>query len=287
MTLEVTDNGIVVSKTKQAYVQSTLPNNECVYEPFDSGTIPTEWTFGHSTGGGDAFSISDACSAYGFGTHSVTFPNYFVDVVGNRDELIVEKQITFWSGGTWVMDFDVAYAEYGGQYTDTLAVLISTDCGDSWTEMYVKGGQTLATAPNTSDFFVPTADQWRSEEIFLQQYVWEDAEVLIAFQNRGHWGNNFYIDNVSVCTVNSVEEDHLSEVEFYPNPTSNRSTLNFKSSVDVKRITITDLAGRIQNITSTTTPNQIDFDFSKLANGVYVIQVETNFGTVVKRLEKL
>ena len=287
MTLEVTDNGITASKTKQAYVQSTLPNNECVFEPFETGAIPTEWSFGHSTGGGDVFAITDECSAYGFGTHSVTFPNYWVDVVGNRDELIIEKQITFWSSGTWVMDFDVAYAEYGGQYTDTLAVLISTDCGDSWTEMYVKGGQTLATAPNTSDFFVPTLDQWRSEEIFLQQYVWEDAEVLIAFQNRGHWGNNFYIDNVTVCTLNSVEENVLEEIKFFPNPTSNVSTLAFKRAVEIEKITVTDLSGRIQNIPSTNTSNQIDFDFSSLANGVYVIQVETNFGMVVKRLEKL
>jgi hypothetical protein len=287
VTLEVTDNGVTGSKTKQAYVQSTLPNNECVFEQFESGSIPTEWTFGHSTGGGDVFSLSSDCSAYGQGAYSLTFPNYWVDVVGNRDELIVEKQITFWSSGTWVMDFDVAYAEYGGQYTDTLAVLISTDCGDSWTEMYVKGGQTLATAPNTSDFFIPTSDQWRSEEIFLQQYVWVDSEVLIAFQNRGHWGNNFYIDNVTLCTVNSVEEDVLEEIKFFPNPTSNVSTLSFKRAVEIEKIIVTDLAGRIQNVPSTKTSNQIDFNFSTLANGVYVIQVETNFGTMVKRLEKL
>jgi hypothetical protein len=56
--------------------------------------------------------------------------------------------------------------------------------------------------------------------------------------------------------------------------------------VEIERITVTDLAGRIQHVPSLKTSNQIDFDFSSLANGVYVIQVETNFGTVVKRLEK-
>jgi hypothetical protein len=57
--------------------------------------------------------------------------------------------------------------------------------------------------------------------------------------------------------------------------------------VEIEKITVTDLAGRIQNISANKSSSQIDFDFSKLANGVYVIQVETNFGTVVKRLEKL
>jgi PKD repeat protein len=288
VTLEVTDNGNTASKTKQAYVQSTVPNFECVYEDFESGSIPTEWTFGHSTGGGDVFSLSNECSSLGQGTYALTFPNYWVDVAGNRDEIILEKQLTVsLGGGTWVMDFSVAYAEYGGQYSDTLAVLISTDCGDTWTEMYVKGGQELATAPNTTDFFVPTADQWRSEEIFLEPYIWVDAEVLIAFQNRGHWGNNFYIDNVFVCAVNSVEENVLEDIKFFPNPTSDVSTLSFNRSVEIEKIIVTDLAGRIQNVPATKTSNQIDFNFSSLANGVYVIQVETNFGTVVKRLEKL
>jgi hypothetical protein len=84
-----------------------------------------------------------------------------------------------------------------------------------------------------------------------------------------------------------VEENTLEDIKFFPNPTSNTSTLSFKRAVEIEKIIVTDLAGRIQNIPSTTTSNQIDFDFSKLANGVYVIQVETNFGTVVKRLEKL
>jgi hypothetical protein len=35
------------------------------------------------------------------------------------------------------------------------------------------------------------------------------------------------------------------------------------------------------------TSTQLDFDCSKLANGVYLIQVETNLGKVIKRLEKL
>jgi hypothetical protein len=92
---------------------------------------------------------------------------------------------------------------------------------------------------------------------------------------------------VTLCTVNSVEEDVLEEIKFFPNPTSNVSTLSFKRAVEIEKIIVTDLAGRIQNVPSTKTSNQIDFNFSTLANGVYVIQVETNFGTMVKRLEKL
>ncbi|MFA9221283.1 MAG: T9SS type A sorting domain-containing protein, partial [Sediminibacterium sp.] len=288
VTLEVTDNGNTASKTKSSYVQSTTPSMDCVYKNFEDGSMPTEWTFGHSSGGGDVFAISDSCSAYGQGNYSLTFPNYWVDVAGNRDEIILEKQITFSNGGgTWALDFDVAYAEYGGQYSDTLAVLLSTDCGTTWNELYVKGGQTLATAPTNTNYFVPTLDQWRSEEVDIQSSVWLDAEVLVAFQNRGRFGNNIYIDNVGLCTVNAVNEMDLNEIKFYPNPTSNRSTLTFNKPTDFKKVTVTDLAGRVQVIPMVKTSTQLDFDFSKLATGVYLIQVETNFGMVVKRLEKL
>jgi hypothetical protein len=90
-----------------------------------------------------------------------------------------------------------------------------------------------------------------------------------------------------VCTINSVEENVLEDTKFFPNPTSNTSTLSFNRVVEIEKITVTDLAGRIQNVPANKSSNQIDFDFSSLANGVYVIQVETKFGTVVKRLEKL
>jgi hypothetical protein len=87
--------------------------------------------------------------------------------------------------------------------------------------------------------------------------------------------------------VNAVDEVDLSDIKFYPNPTSNRSTLSFNKQVDFKKITVTDLAGRVQAVPVAKTSTQLDFDCSKLANGVYLIQVETNLGKVIKRLEKL
>jgi PKD repeat protein len=60
VTLTITDGSLVQSKTKAAYISSTTASSNCISEGFESGSIPTEWIFGHSTGGGDAWTISKA-----------------------------------------------------------------------------------------------------------------------------------------------------------------------------------------------------------------------------------
>ena len=121
--------------------------------------------------------------------------------------------------------FDVAYAPYGGQYSDTLAVLASTDCGTTWTELYVQGGGTLATAPGTSDYFIPTAAQWRTDFVDLSSYA-GTPELIIAFQNRGHWGNVIYVDNINVEGPNSVNDLTAAAVlNVFPNPATDASAL--------------------------------------------------------------
>ena len=105
--------------------------------------ISQTWRYFHLDASGYNWNISDQCSAYGNGTYSMKFDNYWVDAHGGRDEVWLQKtdldpiqQIA--------LHFDVAYAQYGGQYSDTLAVLVSQDCGDTWNLLYRKGGDELA-----------------------------------------------------------------------------------------------------------------------------------------------
>jgi PKD repeat protein len=100
------------------------------------------------------------------------------------------------------MTFDVAYAAYDATYTDGLQVLISTDCGTTWTSLYNKTGTTVATgnlptAAATTASFVPTTAQWRTETINLNTYV-GNAGAILAFRNLADYGNNLYIDNINI-----------------------------------------------------------------------------------------
>ena len=116
------------------------------------------------------------------------------------------------------LTFDVAHACYGGQYTDTLAVLVSTDCGITFTQVYKKWASTLATAPNSSNFFTPDSSQWRTDTIDLAAFS-GTPHLLVAFRNIGLWGNNIYVDNINIISSNvAVNEIKTPNPEIYPNP---------------------------------------------------------------------
>ena len=64
--------------------------------------------------------------------------------------------------------FDVAFARYDATYSDTLEVALSTNCGQTWNTVYMKGGTALSTAPDyTANLFVPTNSQWRNNWFVL------------------------------------------------------------------------------------------------------------------------
>jgi PKD repeat protein len=85
---------------------------------------------------------------------------------------------------------------------DGLEVLITTDCGTTWTSLYNKSGSTVAagnlpTAAATTASFVPTAAQWRTETINLNTYI-NSTNVQLAFRNLAAYGNNLYVDNINI-----------------------------------------------------------------------------------------
>jgi len=96
-----------------------------------------------------------------------------------------------------ILFFDVANAGYNSLYVDSLAVLASTDCGATWTQLYLKGGTTLATAPDDTTAFVPTSGQWRTDTININAYA-GISSVQFQFQLMSGYANITYIDNVNI-----------------------------------------------------------------------------------------
>ncbi|HEY6505131.1 MAG TPA: choice-of-anchor J domain-containing protein, partial [Chitinophagaceae bacterium] len=93
------------------------------------------------------------------------------------------------------ISFDVAHKNYPGSF-DQLRVLVSTDCGTTFTSVYSKSGATLATAGSTTDDFRdPTDAQWRNEVITLNS-SFMGGNLLVQFENSNDYGNNIYIDNI-------------------------------------------------------------------------------------------
>ena len=168
----------------------------------------------------------------------------------------------------------MAYARYDATYSDTLAVLVSTDCGTTWTEAWVKGGTTLATAPDAQDFFVPTSAQWREELVQLTAAVGQ-PEVIVAFEDRGHYGNVVRVDNINLTAVVEsaiAEPDDAGGFELYPNPATDLLQLRSLSAHQGPlELLVRDAAGRV--VRTASIRDRLTLDVSALSAGSYTAQV--------------
>lgn len=111
------------------------------------------------------------------------------------------------------LQYQFAYTRYDNSATDSLIVLISTNCGQTYTRLAAygeSGSGSFATAPNNTfasvNAFIPNkAADWcggglgpACGNIDLTPYV-GNANVRIRFEQKtNNGGNNLFIDNVKV-----------------------------------------------------------------------------------------
>lgn len=183
---------------------NTLPVNEGFTATAFPPTTPAIWEVVNSDGSATTWSRSATVGVAPTAGNSLMFDNYNFDDSGNSDEMRLPK-LNFSSYSAAQMTFHVAYAPFtqnGQIFADGLQVLISTDCGTTWTSVYNKSGNTVAAgnlptvAPITAQF-TPTAAQWRQETVDLTSFVGQ-SNVIIAFKNMAAYGNRLFIDNINL-----------------------------------------------------------------------------------------
>lgn len=132
-------------------------------------------------------------------TASAYFNNFTNNTSGATDDM-VSPGINLTGYGNPQLQFDVAYARYNATRSDTLEVLVSDDCGVTWTSVYLQGGTALSTVPDQMTSFAPANNQWRTETVNLNAYA-NVSSLAIAFRNHGRHGNYIYLDNVNLTAA--------------------------------------------------------------------------------------
>jgi hypothetical protein len=130
------------------------------------------------------------------------------------------------------LSFDVAYARYNANRSDTLIVYYSLDCGSHYYQIYKNGGVSLSTSADKTSAFVPTETEWKNISLALTGLKGQ-TKVRFKFENIAGWGNALYLDNINVFQdVNSIIEDARPKlpVSVYPNPAS--SLLSVKLPIE-------------------------------------------------------
>ena len=188
------------SSIQTAYVNVVAGAAIPLVEGFQSATFPpTNWYLVDD--GADNVKWALKTTAGQASTQSTFFDNYNDAAnAGYRDQLKTYVNLTGYN--TAKMTFYRAYsATFGTPNMDSLQIGVSTNCGASITSAYLKGGTTFSTAVNpngnTTAFTPTSAAQWKKDSIDLTPYVGQ-ASVMIAFINRGHYGDNLYLDNINI-----------------------------------------------------------------------------------------
>lgn len=100
----------------------------------------------------------------------------------------------------YVLSFDLAYRYFPDpENYDSLAVLVSSDCGQTFTRIYYKGGPSLATAGSlNTEYTQPEEDDWRTEKVNIGAPLLASGEIIVVFRNISAYGNWLHLDNIAL-----------------------------------------------------------------------------------------
>jgi hypothetical protein len=222
------------------------------------------------------------------GTACIYFNNFSATSIQNgvMDELVTQTIDMTNAPANAILTFWKAYAEKSFTSFDTLEVLASTDCGYNYTSIFKEWALTLATAPATTSSFVPTSADWAQVTISLASYVGQ-KNLMLAFRNINHGGNNLYIDDLNVTVVGINEILAGANVNVYPNPTEGLFNVSATfANPETMQITVTDALGQTiyKSIPKTTISELTTIDLRNKANGIYFVELTTDKGSVVKKV---
>src|SRR5690554_2655236 len=102
-------------------------------------------------------------------------------------------------------------------------------------------------------------------------------------------------DNIKLTALQSVpayidalsaDEWVSSKFNMYPNPAANEVHITNSENMLVQQVAVYDVTGKQLSIQTFNNESEIQLNVENLASGVYMLHIETNKGTAVKKLVK-
>jgi hypothetical protein len=174
------------------------------------------------------------------------------------------------------LSFDLAAGYRSASAIDTLTILATQDCGNSFITIYKKWGIELRTtnAAQATEF-IPAAGQWRNERIDISS-VAKQGPLMILFRVSNNNGNNIFIDNVDL-TAKAVPQI-LRRRGFLVLPTAFRDNFTlwyYQAPTDLKNVSVYNAAGQLvySKQMSGTTDRLINIDLAGRSSGSYLVRL--------------
>ena len=217
-------------------------------------------------------------------TYSPFINLYSYDYIGQRDRLI-SPAMSFDGFETAYLTFDYAYAQRYAQI-DSLIVMISDNCGESWDRVYANGPdltEKFVTREPTADNFVPaTGTDWSGlgnygeDNPIIDLSNWTGRNMIkIMFEAYTGFGNNLYIDNIEISNAVGLftkKSSTNNQFSIFPNPAHNSVNIGLFGN-EPREVSITNIEGKLL-LHKTIHPGINKLDIDNLSKGIYFIHVK-------------
>lgn len=293
-------NGQVDQDPTNDTTTSTFNTLKTVPTPLSEGfegTVfpPADWLRANQDGLGTWFRSTAASR---IGTASAAMDNYNYNANGTSDDL--ETPVLTYAGvdSSW-LSFDVSNAsfEYPGQTSlklDTLEVLLTRDCGKTFTSIYKKWGEDLQTINNPNDpqtdLFIPRSpNQWRNERVDLTRFLGGTSTFQLIIRNRGNFGNSTFIDNVNVNTRVLPAKLKSQGYLILPSPfQSNFTIMHYLAPTDLQYYQIFNSAGQLvaQKKFNGNASSNLSVNLLGKPAGIYTIKLAYTGRVITERIVK-
>lgn len=299
VTLSTATNFGTDSEVKASYIHVLSPVGPAVSEGFEGLTsgLPTGWTAIDNDQIG-SWSLLSTTGAQGSGK-CLKVAGYNTYSAGLSDDLVLPPT-DFSSVVTANLTYDWSYRKRSGFIYDSLQVLISTDCGTTWSVLKTRVQNTLVTVGGlqASTEYVPTvASQWKSDTIDLSAYAGMPS-IRLQFKAIGYDGQSMYLDNINInSTLVGVGEQAWNPAEFMvsPNPFRDEFNVHYQlRKAGSTRLTLVDAAGKLVYTMNTGTESagihHIAVDAAsvrQLPAGIYFLKAEGPNGSATRKLVKM
>ncbi len=279
-----------VNDTKTQYIQVVPSSNFLPYyenfQYYNKLFDINSWNR-YDQGGNRAFEIFDGA---GFSDNKcVKLSNFDETTKSTIDELgshILDlSKIS--SSQAITLSFKYSYRKKIAANSETLKILVTTDCGKTWQIRKTITNNYLSDQVSTSSWQPSFPSDWTTVHVtnILSQFYKSDFQFKFQFTASG--GNNLYLDDINlyegpssnsiVLGINEVSNT-LNELSIYPNPSEGELNVHFSvPSNNEVFIKIQDLVGKteqFQTIKAIEGSNMVLLNTQALSSGIYFLNLQ-------------
>ncbi|HEY5368736.1 MAG TPA: T9SS type A sorting domain-containing protein, partial [Hanamia sp.] len=259
-----------------------------VTQGFEDATFPpATWSIENPDGG---ITWERTTAAAKTGTASMVISNYDNPSLGTTDNFVSSVVTGTAAYDSMYVSFDYAYA-MGSSSTlaDTLALMVTTDCGQTFTTVWQKWGAALQTAISSGGGgFVPGSGDWSNVNLNLFKYV-NTQDFQMYFEDKGNHQNNVYIDNINIYGINVPARLKKQGYLIYPNPFRQQFIVrNYEVPVNLESVRVYNTMGQLvwSQQYSGNASTEISVDMSNAPAGVYYVKLFYTDKSVVQKVVK-